>query len=263
MYNNNKIFICKLSMNLLTLLMLVFSSFSIISLSIEPDVAFARCPNGYHISPSGNCEKVVDLSERLSRCPDGYHRSPDGDCEKVTGSSSSSSADNSNNGKHIDLESSNDERIYNNNTDGNNGANVLSSTECQGQADCFKGKVTAIVDGDTLDINNNIRVRLTLVNTPERGAAGYTEAKEFVNSVCSIGTDVLVDEDDGQKEGSYDRLIGLIYCSGGDDDAAVDNKRRVLLLNEVLLQRGYAVIFEEYCDRSEFSKAAWAQVYGC
>jgi endonuclease YncB( thermonuclease family) len=238
MYNNNKIFICKLSMNLLTLLMLVFSSFSIISLSIESDVAFARCPNGYHISPSG-------------------------DCEKVTGSSSSLSADNSNNGKHIDLESNNDERINNNNTDGNNGANVLSSTECQGQADCFKGKVTAIVDGDTLDIDNNIRVRLTLVNTPERGAAGYTEAKEFVNSFCSIGTDVLVDEDDGQKEGSYDRLIGLIYCSGGDDDAAVDNKRRVLLLNEVLLQRGYAVIFEEYCDRSEFSKAAWAQEYGC
>ena len=42
----------------------------------------ARCPNGYHKSPSGDCEKVTH-SGGLPRCPDGYHRSPDGDCEIV------------------------------------------------------------------------------------------------------------------------------------------------------------------------------------
>jgi hypothetical protein len=72
--------ICNLSTNLLTLVLLVFSSFSLISLSIEHDVAFARCPNG-------------------------YHRSPDGDCEKVTWSLSSS-ADPSNRDDHIGLENS-------------------------------------------------------------------------------------------------------------------------------------------------------------
>lgn len=255
----NIVCVRNLSINLLTLLLLVFSSFSIISLSMQPDVAFARCPNGYNISPSGDCEKVVDLPDNLSRCPNGYHRSPDGDCEKVTGSSSLS-ADSSNRDDLIDLQSS-DESSSSNNIDNNyenNNTNVLPSNECQGQADCFKGKVTAIVDGDTLDIDN-IRVRLTLVNTPERREAGYAEATEFVKSVCSIGTDALVDEDDGQKEGSYDRLIGLVYCLG--DDNAGDNK--TVLLNEVLLQRGYAFVFEQVCDKSEFSKAAWIQEYGC
>src|ERR687895_690523 len=230
----NKVFICNVSINLLTLL-LVSSSLSIILLSIEPhEAAFARCPNGYHKSPSGDCEKVT------------------------VSSSSSAAAGNSNSDYNIDLENSDDISTNNNNNYENYNANVLPPTECQGQADCFKGKVTGIVDGDTLDINN-IRVRLTLVNTPERGEAGYTEAREFVKSVCSIGTDVLVDEDDGQKEGSYDRLIGLVYCVGDDNSS---NKKEALL-NEVLLQRGYAVVFEEFCDKSEFSNAGWVQEYGC
>jgi endonuclease YncB( thermonuclease family) len=259
MYNN--VFVCNVSINLLTLLLLVASSLSIILLSIEPhEAVFARCPNGYHVSPSGDCEKVVDLTDNLPICPDGSHRSPDGDCEKVTVSSSSSSSagDSSNSDYNIDLKNSWGSSINNNNDDENYNANVLPSTECQGQADCFKGKVTGIVDGDTLDINN-IRVRLTLVNTPESGEAGYTEAREFVKSVCRIGTDVLVDEDDGQKEGSYDRLIGLVYCVGDDNSS---NKKGALL-NEVLLQRGYAVVFEEFCDKSEFSNADWVQQYGC
>jgi len=43
----------------------------------------ARCPNCYHKSPSGDCEKVTH-SGGLPRCPDGFHRSPDGDCERVS-----------------------------------------------------------------------------------------------------------------------------------------------------------------------------------
>ena len=50
---------------------------------------FARCPNGYHKSPSGDCEKVTN-TKGLPRCPNGYHRSPDGDCEKVGGSGGTS-----------------------------------------------------------------------------------------------------------------------------------------------------------------------------
>jgi endonuclease YncB( thermonuclease family) len=40
--------------------------------------------------------------------------------------------------------------------------------ECDGSAACFRGNVTNIVDGDTLDVNG-IRIRLSLVNTPEIG----------------------------------------------------------------------------------------------
>ena len=70
---------------------------------------------------------------------------------------------------------------------------------------------------------------------------------------------MLVDEDDGQKEGSYDRLIGLVYCVSDNNSS---NKKEALL-NEILLQRGYAVVFEEFCDNSEFSNAGWVQEYGC
>jgi hypothetical protein len=138
---------------------------------------------------------------------------------------------------------------------GNNGGDSASPTECQGQADCFRGTVTEIVDGDTLDINN-VRVRLALVNTPERGQSGYTEAIDFVQSVCGVGTTALVDEDDGQKEGSFERVIGLVYC--GNDN--INNKKS---LNELLLERGYAVIYQDFCGVSEFTSAGWAQSRGC
>jgi micrococcal nuclease len=115
--------------------------------------------------------------------------------------------------------------------------------------------VTEIVDGDTIDINN-VRVRLALVNTPERGESVYSEAIDFVESVCSVGTTALVDEDDGQKEGSFDRLIGLVYC--GDD--GINNKKS---LNELLFEGGYANIYGDFCNISEFSSAGWAQRHGC
>jgi hypothetical protein len=137
----------------------------------------------------------------------------------------------------------------------NNGGGSSSTSQCQGEADCFRGTVTEIVDGDTLDVNN-VRVRLALVNTPERGENGYTEAIDFVQSVCGIGTTALVDEDDGQKEGSFDRVIGLVYC--GNDN--INNKKS---LNELLLEGGYAVIYQDFCGISEFSTANWAQSRGC
>jgi hypothetical protein len=142
-----------------------------------------------------------------------------------------------------------------NNDGGNNDGGSASTDECQGQADCFRGTVTEIVDGDTMDINN-LRVRLALVNTPERGESGYTKAIDFVESVCDVGTTALVDEDDGQKEGSFDRLIGLIYC--GDD--GINNKKS---LNELLVEHGYAVIYQDFCNISEFSSASWVQRHGC
>jgi micrococcal nuclease len=115
--------------------------------------------------------------------------------------------------------------------------------------------VTEIVDGDTIDINN-VRVRLALANTPERGESGYLEAIDFVESVCSIGTTALVDEDDRQKEGSFGRLIGIVYCG----DSGINNR---VSLNELLLELGYAVIDQDFCTVSKVSSASWAQRYGC
>ena len=144
-----------------------------------------------------------------------------------------------------------DNNIRDNTEDNDQEESPLPSRECQGAADCFTGIVTDIVDGDTLDVNN-VRIRLSLVNTPERGDSGYSEAKQFTESICPIGSKALVDEDDGQKEGSFDRVIGLVYCG---------NEK--LLLNEHLLNEGHAQIFVDFCGVSEFSEQGWVQKFGC
>ncbi len=47
-------------------------------------------------------------------------------------------------------------------------------------------------------------------------------------------------------------MIGLEYC--GDEK---------VLLNQVIIESGYAKILVNYCDRSEFSEMKWVQNNGC
>jgi hypothetical protein len=78
--------------SIITISILLF--FSISSLPItQHHHAFARCPNGTHKSPSGDCEAVVS-HEGLPRCPNGFHRSPGGNCEEVSSSASPSTGSN-------------------------------------------------------------------------------------------------------------------------------------------------------------------------
>lgn len=106
------------------------------------------------------------------------------------------------------------------------------------------GNVTYVVDGDTLDING-IRVRLSLVDTPERGQPGFKEAKEFVDKLC-LGKKGQLDVDDGQRRGDrYGREIGIVYCDG-------------LNINEKLMDNKLAKILTEYCEISEFANERWA-----
>ena len=60
-------------------------------------------------------------------------------------------------------------------------------------ANCFDGTVTEVVDGDTLDVNN-VRIRLALIDAPEKNETGYSEARHFVESLCKVGTQAKVDE---------------------------------------------------------------------
>ena len=60
-------------------------------------------------------------------------------------------------------------------------------------ADCFNGTITEVIDGDTLDVNN-VRIRLALIDAPERNETGYSEALHFVESSCKVGTQAKVDE---------------------------------------------------------------------
>lgn len=106
------------------------------------------------------------------------------------------------------------------------------------------------MDGDTLDVNN-IRIRLALVNTPEVYENGYFDARAFVMNNCGVGTNALVDEDDGQKGGSFGRMIAQVYCGNNTSS-----------LNEALLNSSKASILPEFCGVSEFATSIWAKKYG-
>ncbi len=118
------------------------------------------------------------------------------------------------------------------------------------------GTVTKIIDGDTLDIDGT-RIRLTLVNTPEYGEQGYTAATAFTREQCPIGTTALYDADDGQKDGSYGRVIGKIWCIGYPVQSPDYS------LNSQLIQNGHANVFAQFCGTSEFGKETWAKQSGC
>lgn len=111
----------------------------------------------------------------------------------------------------------------------------------------LEGIVNYVVDGDTLDIND-IRIRLALVDTPERGQDGYKEAREFVKNLC-VNKKGEVDIDDGQRRGDrYGREMGVIYCDG-------------INVNKALVENNLTKIYTEYCDISEFKNKKWAKPF--
>lgn len=120
---------------------------------------------------------------------------------------------------------------------------------CLGSAQCFSGSVTQIIDGDTIKVEGK-SIRFALASAPELNEFGGIEAKQFVERLCPVGSKAIVDEDDRQTQGSYGRIIGVIYCNGVN-------------LNEMIIKEGFGYLTSGFCDRSEFSTQPWAQKYGC
>ena len=111
------------------------------------------------------------------------------------------------------------------------------------------GKITKIIDGDTLKVNS-YTIRLSLTNTPEKNQYGFKEATSFTSKLCPVGSTVTVDQDDGQPTDQYKRIVGKVVCSGK-------------ILNSELLYNGHANIMTQYCKKSEFSSDSWAKRFGC
>ena len=82
------------------------------------------------------------------------------------------------------------------------------------------------------------------------GETGGREAKDFTASLCPIGALAFVDEDDGQTDGSFGRVLAKVYC----DD---------VMINSALLESGNGYIDSRFCSASEFSKEGWAKMFGC
>ena len=124
----------------------------------------------------------------------------------------------------------------------------IKSAECFGDALCSSGKVTEIIDGDTVKVDGK-SIRLALVDAPELKYDGG-QAKQFVEQVCPVGSQVIVDQDDDQLEDKYGRMLGVVYCNGVN-------------LNQEILDSGIGDLYEAFCDQSEFATHTWATKHGC
>lgn len=108
----------------------------------------------------------------------------------------------------------------------------------------YQGKVTRIIDGDTLEVDNEV-IRLALVDAPERSEPGYLKATRFAASLCPIGSTAYLDIDDGQPVDKYGRIVAVVYCGGKN-------------LNLELWKNGHATIDERFLSVSEFNPYSWS-----
>jgi hypothetical protein len=120
---------------------------------------------------------------------------------------------------------------------------------CEGMARCFTGIVDKITDGDTISVND-FAIRFALSSAPELNEINGPEARDFIANLCPVGSRAIVDEDDLQTQGSYGRILGVIYCNRVN-------------LNEELVNSQYGYISKGFCGSSEFGDSDWARKNGC
>jgi endonuclease YncB( thermonuclease family) len=124
--------------------------------------------------------------------------------------------------------------------------NVYPTTDIDNEDSPFiVSKVTKVIDGDTIVIENGEHIRFAIINTPEKWEEGWRAAKDYTTERC-LGKDVVIDLDDNQEK-SYGRLVGLVYCDQG------------YFMNLELLALQYAVVMPKYCEYSEFKDGVLCQ----
>jgi endonuclease YncB( thermonuclease family) len=67
-------------------------------------------------------------------------------------------------------------------------------------------KVTRVIDGDTLEIEGGIKVRLLNINSPEKGERGYDEAKNFLSQLENKTIEI-----DQIATDKYGRTLARLY----------------------------------------------------
>ena len=128
-----------------------------------------------------------------------------------------------------------------------------SSLDCHNDSgECFSSTISRIVDGDTIHDGSGDSIRLVLVNSPEMNTDEGIESKEFLESICPVGSTIHVDEDDNQLQGSHGRMIAKVYCNEDTDS-----------LNQKIIENDHGTIYDRFCEISEFGKEDWAIKHGC
>ncbi len=76
-------------------------------------------------------------------------------------------------------------------------------------------RVARVIDGDTIVLADETRVRLIGVDTPERGKAWFDEATDALREKLSGGR-VLLKLGEGRPRDKYGRLLAYLHTDAGD-----------------------------------------------
>jgi micrococcal nuclease len=110
-----------------------------------------------------------------------------------------------------------------------------------------QAKVISIIDGDTLDVQFDKaikRVRLTCIDTPERGEKPfYKDAKDRLRELAPVGSNISLRIAE-QGTDRYKRLVGEIYRNGKS-------------INLQMVREGKAIIYCEYFYNCAGSKTSY------
>ena len=118
---------------------------------------------------------------------------------------------------------------------------------------CFTGTIAHITDGDTLDVvaeGARRRVRLVLVDAPERDTPDGPAATQQLASLCRIESVATVFPDTSQPRDEYGRTLGVVHCGGRNANAE-------------MIRSGRAKLYRRFCRASAFGGTDWARELGC
>jgi len=93
-------------------------------------------------------------------------------------------------------------------------------------------EVVSVIDGDTIKIKDNIRIRLIGINAPDKGECYYEESRQFLKEFLE-GKTVNLEKDISGKD-DYGRPLRYVILPS--DDPEQDN----ILVNDYIVRQGYA-----------------------
>lgn len=114
---------------------------------------------------------------------------------------------------------------------------ILSAAATSDDRPVLAGRVTKIVDGDTIDVklqSGPIRIRFHGVDAPEKAQAHGKEATAALSALI-MGRDVQIEPFEQDR---YDRLIGIVYLDE-------------LNVNAELVRNGHAWAMRRYMRKAD------------
>lgn len=94
----------------------------------------------------------------------------------------------------------------------------LTVSACSSNSDeqqASQADVIRVIDGDTVVISDDERVRLIGIDTPENGQCGFDEAKQAIEKLLASGSATFYSGTTSDKD-KYDRLLRYIEVEGID-----------------------------------------------